>query len=218
MTDAIEVKEQVRDLYRSGIPRREISNRMGIPLSTVRSWTVDEVSVPLSFITCVFCKKRKRTHNIQKRYCSQKCRDKVSYIRRKEKAPQQPIELRICEHCGKPYKPTHRNALKYCTTKCRQRAKKQRLHHQRAQDRQVLEEQRLQQEQQRLQEQLSEEHFNSCLELLWEVRKRSMNLKIDGNRYSNEIEIITAYNAEHRYELSETDEYRVQVIFKSIIR
>ena len=219
MTYAIEVKEKVRNLYQRGMPRREISELEGIPLPTIRSWTVDEVSAPLSFITCVVCGKKKRTHNIQQRYCSRNCRNRASYIHRKEKTPQQPIELRTCEHCGKRYQPVHGNAVKYCTAVCRKRAAKQRLHQQRAQVRQVLEEQRLQQEQQRLEQELSEEQFYSCLEQLWEVRKHPLNdLKIDGNRYSQEIAIITAYNADHRHELSEGDDFRVQQIFKSIIR
>ena len=218
MTYAIEVKKEVRDLYQGGMPRREISDLKAIPLPTVRSWTEDIVSAPLSMIECVVCGKKKRTTNIQQIYCSPNCKDRASYIRRKAKAPQPPIELRTCEHCQKRYQPAHGNALKYCTAKCRKRAAKQRQQNRREQARQVLEEQRLQQEQEQLQQELSEERFYSCLEQLREVRKRSPNLKIDGHRYSKEIEIVTAYNADHRYDLSEGDDWRVQQIFKSIIR
>ena len=39
-----EVKSEVIDLYRGGMPRRRISESQGIPLPTVRSWTQDIVS------------------------------------------------------------------------------------------------------------------------------------------------------------------------------
>ena len=54
-------KNEVIDLYESGMPRREIALKEGISLSTVGNWTKETVSAPLSFLTCPHCKKRKKT-------------------------------------------------------------------------------------------------------------------------------------------------------------
>ena len=74
-----EVKLEVIDLYRGGMPRRRISESKGIPLPTVRSWTQDIVSAEATQIKCVVCGKKKRTLNIKQVYCSVSCKNRVNY-------------------------------------------------------------------------------------------------------------------------------------------
>ena len=105
-------KDKVIDSYLEGTPRREISEKMGIPPSTVRSWTKDIVPTALSSITCVVCGKKKRTPNIQQIYCSNKCKNRANYQRRLKRA-NKALGPRSCDRCGKEYQPKHGNA-RYC--------------------------------------------------------------------------------------------------------
>ena len=82
-----EVKLEVIDLYRGGMPRRRISESKGIPLSTVRSWTQDIVSAEATQIKCVVCGKKKRTLNIKQLYCSISCKNRANYRPRQVVVP-----------------------------------------------------------------------------------------------------------------------------------
>ena len=81
------VKLKAREMYKEGTPRRVISDTMGIPLRTIESWTQDIVSAPLVFIRCAECGKKHRTLNIQKTYCSAKCKNRANYLRRRDRLP-----------------------------------------------------------------------------------------------------------------------------------
>ena len=82
-------------MYRDGTPRGEISKQEGVPLPTIWYWTKDVVSEPLSFIQCAACGKQKRTLNSQRKYCSEGCKNRANYLRRKkclsETEPEPPL-------------------------------------------------------------------------------------------------------------------------------
>ena len=158
-----EVKLEVIDLYRGGMPRRRISESKGIPLSTVRSWTQDIVSAEATQIQCVVCGKKKRTLNIKQVYCSVSCKNRVNYQRRRQRQVVVP-DMRICQHCGKQYQPRHGNAIKYCGTECRNKASVGRLKRSQVQS-QVRSE---------------KEHFDRCVERVLQARKEASDMKIDG--------------------------------------
>lgn len=192
------VKLKAREMYKEGTPRRVISDTMGIPLRTIESWTQDIVSAPLVFIRCAECGKKHRTLNIQKTYCSAKCKNRANYLRRRDRLPGP--TTRFCQHCGKQYQPAHGNAKKYCTPECRKNAACSR---------------RLKQGNQ-LQAQASKEQFNQCLELLWKARIDAMDLNIHRAVYRTELDIITEYYAVHKSLLTEREYYRVQEVFNSV--
>ena len=79
-------KSKVINLYESGMPRVKIAKEEGISLSTVRNWTKETVSAPLSFLTCPQCKKRRRRLNIQQKYCSKSCKNAAAYRRSVQQA------------------------------------------------------------------------------------------------------------------------------------
>ena len=194
-----EVKSEVIDLYRGGMPRRRISESKGILLSTVRSWTQDIVSAEATQIQCVVCGKKKRTLNIKQIYCSISCKNRANYQRRRPRQVVVP-DMRICQHCGKQYQPRHGNAIKYCGTECRNKASVGRLKRIRNQS-----------------EVWSEKvEFQECLEILFQARRDATDLKIDGEKYRSELDIIAEYFAEHKASISQVEIYRVQEIFQSV--
>ena len=205
-----EVREQAIQLYQEGTPRRQIADQMEIPSSTIRSWTKEIVSIPLSFIECKVCRKKKRTPNIQQQYCSTSCKNRASYLRRLEK--ERPLESRrhqICQHCEKQYQPAHRHRTKYCSKKCSTKASNDKR-------RRKLEHARIQAEQKRRRIQLEQTHIETLIERLLKARGERGDLKIDGDKYRMEIDFITEYWRKNMRSLSEVQEYKIQEIFRSI--
>ena len=115
-----ETRERTCQLYREGTPRRQIAETMGIPLKTIQRWTADEVSKPLSFITCEVCGKRKRVLRLPRKYCSEKCK-KIAYYLRKNPPPLP----RGCLECRKQFK-TRRENKEYCSKRCQNTAAQRR--------------------------------------------------------------------------------------------
>ena len=201
-----EVREQAIQLYQEGTPRRQIADQMEIPSSTIRSWTKEIVSIPLSFIKCKVCRKKKRIPNIQQQYCSTSCKNRASYLRRLEK--ERLLESRphqICQHCEKQYQPAHRHATKYCSKKCRIKAsndkRRRKLEHARQKRRRI---------------QLEQTHIETLIERLLKARGERGDLKIDRDKYSTEIAIVEEYWDKNMRSLSEVQEYKIQEIFRSI--
>lgn len=194
----VEVKVQAQAMYREGTPRRDIADTMGIPLSTIRLWTVDIVSAPLSFVKCVVCGKKKRTMNIQQQYCSSSCKSRANYQRRRQRLPGP--TTRNCEHCGKVYPPRHGNAIKYCTAECRRKASIERRVKRRDQSHEIAE----------------KEQFYHCLETLFQAKRDTHDTKIDSHRYRTELDTIAGYFDTHKSALSQSDFNRVQDIFQSV--
>ena len=114
-----EVKAEVEAMYKKGICRRDISESTKIPLSTIGYWTRHIVSEPLSFITCLVCGKQKRTLNIRQRYCSESCKNRANYHRRRDRGQTKRPEPQRCNHCHEKYVPTRGNVSKYCGETCR---------------------------------------------------------------------------------------------------
>ena len=195
-----EVKEQVRDQYQDGVPRRKIAETMSLPLSTVCSWTQDIVSAEATQMKCVVCGKQKRTLNIRQVYCSESCKNRANYQRRRCREVAAVPSTRICEHCGTKYQHRHGNALKYCSKECRNKASVGRLKRIRNQS-QVWSE---------------KVEFQECLEILFQARRDATDLKIDGEKYRSELDIIAEYFAEHKASISQVVFYRVQEIFQSV--
>ena len=119
-------KSKVIDLYELGMPRVKIAKKEGISLSTVRNWTQETVSAPLERFTCPQCKKRRRRLNIQKKYCSPRCKNAAAYCRSVQRADGTATQDRQCRGCGSRYTPEHGNARRYCSKKCRTAASNQR--------------------------------------------------------------------------------------------
>ena len=194
-----EVKLEVIDLYRGGMPRRRISESKGIPLSTVRSWTQDIVSAEATQIKCVVCGKKKRTLNIRQVYCSISCKNRANYQRRRQREVAVP-DTRICQHCGNRYQPRHGNAIKYCGTECRNKASVGRLKRSQVQS-QVRSE---------------KEHFDRCVECVLQARKEASDMKIDRKQYRSEIDTIAEYFATYKRSFSQQAFDTIQQIFQSV--
>ena len=194
-----EVKSEVIDLYRGGIPRRRISESKGILLSTVRSWTQDIVSAEATQIKCVVCGKKKRTLNIRQVYCSISCKNRANYQRRRQREVAVP-DTRICQHCGNRYQPRHGNAIKYCGTECRNKASVGRLKRSQVQS-QVRSE---------------KEHFDRCVECVLQARKEASDMKIDRKQYRSEIDTIAEYFATYKRSFSQQAFDTIQQIFQSV--
>ena len=212
-----EVREKAIRLYQEGTPRSQIAEQMEIPLATIRSWTKEIVSIPLSFIKCKECGKKKRTLNIQQEYCSPSCKNRASYLRRLEK--ERLLESRphqICQHCEKQYQPAHRHATKYCSKKCSIKAsndkRRRKLEHARFQKEQA----RRREEEERRRIELEQTHIDTLIEKLLKAKGERDDLKIDGHKYREEIDFVTEYRNKNRQSLSEVQEYKIQDIFKSV--
>ena len=120
-------KQEVIDLYKSGVPRRKIAKEMEISLSAIRNWTAEVVSAPLESFTCPQCKRRRRRLNIQQKYCSLPCKNAAAYRRSvQQKTAGTATQDRQCRHCGRDYTQKHGNSRRYCSKKCRQSASNQR--------------------------------------------------------------------------------------------
>ena len=72
-------------------------------------------------ITCAYCGKTFKAKNRIQKYCCKKCKT-AQYCKscRENRAHYlEPIQLRICEICGKEFMPTDRRPQKYCSDECR---------------------------------------------------------------------------------------------------
>lgn len=186
-----EVKAEVQEMYRSGKPRAQISKEKEIPLSTVSYWTRHTVSEPLLFITCVVCGKQKRTLNIRQRYCSESCKNRANYHRRRDRGQvkQPEPEPQKCEQCHKEYIPTRGNVSKYCGEACRESASKLR------------------------QQKGTKGAFDESLNRLLRAIKEEFG--IDRDEYREDIEIVENYDRKNRASLSQVEQDQVQKIYKS---
>ena len=203
MTYKMAVKEEVQAMYREGHSCREISESKEMPLSTIRSWTVDVLLSPGMFF-CALCGKKKRTSNIQQIYCSESCKNRANYQRRLKKT-NKALGPRICDRCGKEYQPKHGNA-RYCSVKCRNLKTRERLER----DREVSE----QLEAVQLEE---AEQFHCCLLRAESGIKAAINDgRISGVEYRGELDIIEAYYAKHQSSMDQFLWNRVQKIFRSV--
>ena len=198
----LEVKAEAVEMYKKGTPRREISETMEIPLSTIRNWTQNIESAPLSIIKCAFCGEKQRIQNIQQKYCSKSCKNRAHYLRCRERmsepGPETPL---ICQHCGKRYTPKHANAIRYCSGKCRRSAANERRREQRYQSHV---------------QSAPKEHFHRCLKTVEQSRKDALSTTIDSNKYRTEIDTIEQYYAKNRSSLSQREFERVQDVFRSV--
>ena len=189
-----DVKAEVQEIYRSGKPRAQISKEKGIPLSTISYWTRHTVSELLSFITCVVCGRQKRTLNIQQRYCSESCKNRANYHRRRDrgqtKCPEP--EPQKCEQCHKEYIPTHGNVSKYCGEACRESAAKVR------------------------QWKGTKGAFDESLNRLLRANKEEFGINRD--KYREDIEIVENYDRKNRISLSQVEQDQVQKIYRILSR
>ena len=208
MTYKMAVKEEVQAMYQAGHSCREISEREGIPLSTIRSWTVDVLLSPGTFL-CAVCGKKKRTTNIQQIYCSESCKNRVSYQRRLKKT-NKALGPRPCDHCGKEYQPEHGNA-RYCSVKCRNLNKRARLERGREVSEQL---EAVQREEAEL--------FDSAKNRVESGIKAAINdNKISGVQYRTELDIIEAYYQKYGSstdigKMNQSLRDRIQRIFRSV--
>ena len=180
-------KNEVIDLYESGMPRREIALKEGISLSTVGNWTKETVSAPLSFLTCPHCKKRKRRSNIQQKYCSKPCKNAAAYRRSVQHGDGTATQDRQCRHCGRRYTPKHANARRYCSKKCRTAASNQRR---KAKSDLIAAEQAA--EQARIE--AKQQDIDHCIATLKAARKADIyTSRIDRIRYSAELATLSLF-------------------------
>ena len=181
-------KSKVIDLYESGMPRAKIAKKEGISLSTIRNWTKETVSVPLSFLTCPQCKRRRRRLNIQQKYCSLPCKNAAAYRRSvQQKTAGTATQDRQCRHCGQDYTPKHDNARRYCSKKCRQSASNQRrkakLDH--IKEEQAAKQARIEAKQQ---------DIDHCIETLRAAKLKDLaTSRIDSSKYSAEIDTLSRF-------------------------
>ena len=203
-------KDQAIDMYLEGKSRREIAEIMGKPLRTIQWWTEGEVSALAMQITCLECGKKKRTLNIQKRYCSTRCKNRADYHRRLKRTNAvrgSLVNPLTCQHCGEPYQPAHLNSKRYCTPECRNNASIAR----RLNRREVTVKEASQS-----QAHADKAEFDRCLEVLWQARKDNMDFKIDKSKYGSECATIEAYYNQHQRNISSSVYTRVQTIFDSM--
>ena len=203
MTYKMAVKEEVQAMYQAGLSCREISESKGIPLSTIRSWTVDVLLSPGTFF-CALCGKKKRTSNIQQIYCSESCKNRANYQRRLKKT-NKALGPRTCGRCGKEYQPKHGNAL-YCSVKCRNLKTRERLER----DREVSEQLEAVQREEA-------EQFDSAKNRVESGIKAAINDgRISGVEYRAVLDIIQVYYAKHQSSMNQKLWNRVQKIFSSV--
>ena len=195
----LSMKEKVVEMYCGGTPLREIYERKGIPLSTIRSWTKDIVSAPLLMFKCAVCRKQKRTLNIQQIYCSESCKNRANYQRRRERQRETSVpDTHVCQQCGKRYNPTHSNAVKYCSESCRKSAARDQLAVRRDQS----------------QTKSEKEQFNRCIETLLQARQDAMDMKLDRDKYRAELDTLEQFLANGSPTQLERD--TIQEIFRSL--
>ena len=123
MSYPAETKEQVRQRYREGMPRRQISETMGIPLRTIERWT-DGIASSLSFITCPTCQKKVNVRNMRQKYCSERCKRRAYYQDKHDE--DKPPQLRWCVECKKRRFKTRHSLRRYCSRKCQNKAAQRR--------------------------------------------------------------------------------------------
>ena len=208
MTYKMAVKEEVKAMYQAGYSCLEISESEEIPLSTIRSWTVDVLRSPGTFF-CAECGKKKRPSNIQQIYCSESCKNRANYQRRLKKT-NKALGPRTCGRCGKEYQPLHGNA-RYCSVRCRN------LKTQERKDR--ASEVRKQIEAVQLEE---AEQFDSAMNRVESgIKAASNDGRVSGVEYGAELDIIEAYyekhtNATDTRKMNQLLRDRIQEIFRSV--
>ena len=180
-------REEVIDLYESGMPRGEIAKKEGISLSTIGYWTQETVSAPLSFLTCPHCKKRKRRSNIQQKYCSKPCKNAAAYRRSVQHGDGTATPPQQCSLCGRRYTPKHGNALIYCSKRCRTAASNQRR---KAKSDLIAAEQAAEQ----AHIEAKQQDIDHCIKTLQQARRANLETStISRSRYSAEIETISLF-------------------------
>ena len=183
-------KSKVINLYESGMPRVKIAKEEGISLSTVRNWTKETVSAPLSFLTCPQCKKRRRRLNIQQKYCSKSCKNAAAYRRSVQQADGTAAQPRQCRHCGERYIPKHGNALRYCSKQCRTAASNQRR-------KAKLDLIKAEQAAEVARIEAKQQDIDHCIETLKAARKADLyTSRIDRIRYSAELATLSRFMQE----------------------
>ena len=183
-------REEVIDLYESGMPRGEIALKEGISLSTIGYWTQETVSAPLSFLTCPHCKKRKRRSNIQQKYCSKPCKNAAAYRRSVQHADGTATPPQQCSLCGRRYTPKHGNALIYCSKRCRTAASNQRR---KAKSDLIAAEQAAEQ----AHIEAKQQDIDHCIATLKAARKADIDTsRIDRIRYSEELDTLSRFMQE----------------------
>lgn len=225
MTYKLAVKEKVVAMYQAGVSCREISLTEEIPLSTIRSWTVDVLLSPGTF-SCAVCGKKQRTKNIQRRYCSLSCKNHANYQRRLKKT-NKALGPRTCDRCGKEYQPKHGND-RYCSVKCRDLNKRERGER----DREVFEQREgaplmestgLRPQRLKPVDSLEEkENFHRCLARCEQARRDAINdSRISGSQYRTELDTIEAYyqkyeSSQDPSKMNQSLRDRIQDIFHSV--
>ena len=180
-------KSKVIDLYESGMPRVKIAKKEGISLSTIRNWTKETVSAPLESFTCPQCKRRRRRLNIQKKYCSRRCKNAAAYRRSVQQMAGTATQGRQCSHCGRDYTPKHGNALRYCSKTCRQSASNQRR-------KAKLDLIKAEQAAEIARIEAKQQDIDHCIETLKAARKADLNTsKISSSSYSAEIDTLSRF-------------------------
>ena len=184
-------REEVIDLYESGMPRGEIALKEGISLSTIGYWTQETVSAKLSFLTCARCKKRKRRLNIQQKYCSKGCKNAAAYRRSRQQVDGTATPPQQCSLCGRRYTPKHGNALIYCSKRCRTAASNQRR---KAKSDLIAAEQAAEQAAKQAHIESKQQDIDHCIKTLQQARRANLETStISRSRYSAEIETISLF-------------------------
>jgi len=202
-------KQLAIDLYKSGKPRRLISEEMSISLSAINNWTAEVVSAPLESFTCPQCKRRRRRLNIQKKYCSRRCKNAANYRRSVQQAGGTAQQDRQCQKCGSRYTPKHGNAVRYCSKKCRQSASNQRrkakLDLIKASE--AAEQARIEAKQQ---------DIDHCIKTLQEARRANLDTStINRHRYSAEIATLGSFIREGNP--TQAQQNVIQDLFRSVV-
>ena len=201
-------KSKVINLYESGMPRVKIAKEEGISLSTVRNWTKETVSAPLSFLTCPQCKKRRRRLNIQQKYCSKSCKNAAAYRRSVQQADGTAAQPRQCRHCGERYIPKHGNALRYCSKQCRTAASNQRR-------KAKLDLIKVEQAAEQARIEAKQRDIDHCIKTLQEARRANLNTStISRSRYSAEIDTLSLFIREGNPTQEQRD--AIQVLFRYV--
>ena len=120
MRHTSESKEEVRQFYRDGMTRRQISEKTGIPPRTIHAWTAEMGG---GIIRCHVCDKRKHVKRLPAKYCSESCKKRAQYLRKHPPAPS-----RQCAEveCKEWFNPRNDKRHIYCSRKCLNRAAQRR--------------------------------------------------------------------------------------------
>ena len=122
-------KNQILVLKAKGLTVTEISDTVGVPIGTIKSFCYRNKGTPVPILpqkattTCVCCGKPidPQSGRHARRFCDRSC-----YIRwwHAQGGHKRTEYNKVCAHCGKPFTVFTRKAQKYCSAACYQAARK----------------------------------------------------------------------------------------------